>query len=58
MIKERYKNDLLCPSVFIEISESGFATVAIYVDNINIIGTLKELTKIVEYLKREFKGKI
>ena len=57
LIKEGYKNDPLCPCVFIKKSESGFATVAIYVDNINIIGTLKELTKTVEYLKREFKVK-
>ena len=57
LIKEGYKNDPLCPCVFIKKSESGFAIVAVYVDDINIIGTPKELTKTAEYLKREFKVK-
>ena len=57
LIKEGYKNDPLCPCVFIKKSESGFAIVAVYVDDINIIGTPEELTKTVEYLKREFKVK-
>ena len=37
--------------MFIKKSESGFAIV-VFVDNINIIGTLEELTKPVEYLKK------
>ena len=57
LIKEGYKNDPLCPFVFIKKSKSGFAIVAVYVDDINIIGTLEELTKTVEYLKREFEVK-
>ena len=39
LIKEGYKNDPLCPFVFIKKSKSGFAIVAVYVDDINIIGT-------------------
>ena len=39
LIKEGYKNDPLCPCVFIKKSKSGFAIVAVYVDDINIIGT-------------------
>ena len=57
LVKEGYKNDPLCPCVFIKKSKSGFAILAVYVDDINIIGTSEELTKTVEYLKREFEVK-
>ena len=39
LIKERYKNDPICPCVFIKKSETIFAIVAVYVDDINLIGT-------------------
>ena len=39
------------------IKKSGFSIVAVYVNDINISGTPKELTKITEYLKREFEVK-
>ena len=39
LIKERYKNDPICPCVFIKKSETGFSIVAVYVDDINLIGT-------------------
>ena len=54
LIKERYKNDPICPCVFIKKSEIGFAIVAVYVDDINLIGTPEELAKTAEYLKNEF----
>ncbi|BBG93793.1 NAC domain containing protein 25 [Prunus dulcis] len=38
-------------------SESGFAIVAVYVDDMNLIGTSEELQKTVDYLKREFEMK-
>ena len=57
LIKERYNNDLICPCVFNKKSESGFAIVAVYVDDINLIGTLEEFAKTVEYLKKEFEVK-
>ena len=56
-MKEGYKNDLICPCVFIKKSEIRFAIIAIYGDNMNLIGTLEELSKIVEYLKKEFEVK-
>ena len=43
--------------MFIKKLESGFAIIAVYVDDINIIGTPEELTKTAEYLKREFEVK-
>ena len=43
--------------MFIKESKSGFAIIAVYVDDINIIETLEELTKTVEYLEREFEVK-
>ena len=39
LIKERYKNDPICPCGFIKKSETEFAIVAVYVDDINLIGT-------------------
>ena len=53
LIKERYKNDPICQCVL----ETGFAIVAVYVDDINLIGTPEELAKTAEYLKKEFEVK-
>ena len=39
LIKERYKNDPICPCVFIKKSETEFVIVAVYVDDINLIRT-------------------
>ncbi|BBH08880.1 transposable element gene, partial [Prunus dulcis] len=57
LLKEGYTNDPICPCVFIKKSESGFAIVAVYVDDMNLIGTSEELQKTVDYLKREFEMK-
>ena len=57
LLKEGFKNDPICPSVFIKRSESGFSIVAVYVDDLNLVGTPKELTKAANYLKNEFEMK-
>ncbi|BBG93090.1 transposable element gene [Prunus dulcis] len=57
LLKEGYTNYPICPCVFIKKSESGFAIVAVYVDDMNLIGTSEELQKTVDYLKREFEMK-
>ncbi|KAL5779849.1 hypothetical protein ACOSQ2_010586 [Xanthoceras sorbifolium] len=57
LIKEGYNNDIVCPCIFIKKSESGFAIVAVYVNDMNLIGTSEELLKTAEYLKREFEIK-
>nr|XP_009768097.1 PREDICTED: uncharacterized protein LOC104219162 [Nicotiana sylvestris] len=49
LLKERYKDDPICPCVFIKRSRSEFVIIAVYVDDLNIIGTSKELLKDVEY---------
>ena len=43
--------------MFIKKSAIGFAIIAVYGDDINLIGTLEDLSKTVEYLKKEFEVK-
>ncbi|KAM1022199.1 hypothetical protein ACFX2A_044253 [Malus domestica] len=50
-------NNELCPYVFIKKSHSGFAIVAVYVDDMNLIGTPKKLARIAAHLKLEFEMK-
>ncbi|KAM2449650.1 hypothetical protein PS1_019734 [Malus domestica] len=57
LIKEGYINNVICPCVFIKKSNSGFAIMAVYVDDMNLVGTLEELNKTAEYLKSEFEMK-
>ena len=49
LMKEGYKNDPICPCVFIKKFEIGFAIIVVYVDEMNYIGTLDELSKTTEY---------
>ncbi|KAL0553874.1 hypothetical protein IC582_007778 [Cucumis melo] len=57
LLKEGYQNNPICPCVFIKKLQSGFAIIAVYVDDLNIIGTLEEISKAIEYLKKEFEMK-
>jgi hypothetical protein len=57
LLKEGYANNPICPCVFIKKSEIGFAIIAVYVDDLNLIGNLEELTKTASYLKDEFEMK-
>jgi len=57
LTKEGYINDPICPCVFIKRSETGFAIIAVYVDDMNLIGTPEELSETAEYLKKEFEVK-
>ena len=57
LLREGYINDPICPCVFIKKSNSGFAIVAVYVDDMNLIGCSEELEKTAEYLKKEFEMK-
>ena len=57
LIGKGYKNDDLCPCVFIKRTDSGFALVAVYVDDMNVIGNLDEINETIGYLKSEFEMK-
>ena len=52
-----YVNNELCPCVFIKKSTSGYTIIAVYVDDMNLIGTSKELIETAEILKKEFEMK-
>ena len=43
--------------MFIKKSASGYAIIAVYVDDMNLIGTSKELIETAEILKKEFEMK-
>ena len=49
-MKKGYKNDPICPCVFIKKSEIEFAIIAVYVDDMHLIETLEELSKTAKYL--------
>jgi hypothetical protein len=57
LLKEGFENNLICPYVFIKKSESRFAIIAIYVDDLNLVKTPEKLIKTVTYLKSEFEMK-
>ena len=46
LTSQGYVNNELCPCVFIKKSHSDFVIVAIYVDDMNLIGTPEELAHI------------
>ena len=57
LLKDGYVNNLICPCVFIKKSNFGLTIIAVYMDDLNLIGTLEELTKATNYLKKEFEMK-
>ena len=57
LLKERYVNNLIFPCVFIKKLEIMLTIIAVYVDDLNLIGTPEELTKIANYLKNRFEMK-
>ena len=57
LLKEGYVNNPICPCVFMKKSETGLAIIAVYVDDLNLVGNPEELTKTAEYLKKEFEMK-
>ena len=46
LLKEIFQNNPIYPCVFIKKTESGFAIVIVYVDDLNLVGTLEELAEI------------
>ena len=57
LLKEGYTNNPLCPCIFIKKSETGFAIIVVYVDDLNLVETLEELTRTTKYLKTKFEMK-
>ena len=57
LLKEGYVNNSICPYVFIKKVPTGFAIIAVYIDDLNLIGTPEELFKTIDYLKKEFEMK-
>ena len=50
-------NNPICPCIFIKKLETGFLIIVVYVDDLNLVGTPKELTRTTNYLKNEFEMK-
>jgi len=57
LLKEGYKSDVISPCVFIKRSNSDFTIIAVYVDDLNIIGSPEEIEKTAKLLKKEFEMK-
>jgi Reverse transcriptase (RNA-dependent DNA polymerase) len=57
LIKEGYKSNIISPCIFIKRSISSFIIIAVYIDDLNIIGSPEEIEKTVKLLKNEFEMK-
>ncbi|KAM1987667.1 hypothetical protein ACFX15_034892 [Malus domestica] len=57
LTNQGYVNNELCTCAFIKKSHFGFAIIAVYVDDMNLIRTLTELEEIAAHLKSEFEMK-
>jgi len=52
LLKEWYKNNPICLCIFMKKKKSNFFFIIFYVNDINIIGTLEELWKAIDWLKK------
>ncbi|KAG7578737.1 Ribonuclease H-like superfamily [Arabidopsis thaliana x Arabidopsis arenosa] len=57
LLSKGYTNNAICPCVFIKKFPSGFVIIAVYVDDLNIIGTPKEIDDARTHMKEEFEMK-
>ena len=57
LLKKEYINNDAYPCVFIKKSLNGFCIILVYVDDINIIGTRKEIEEASSCLKTKFEMK-
>ena len=55
--KKGYVNNPIFPCVFIKKTTSGCVIIAVYVDDLNIVGTNNKIQEVVSYLKKEFEMK-
>ena len=47
-------NNTICPCIFIKKVATEFTIIAVYVDDLNLIGNPEKLIKTTDYLKKEF----
>jgi hypothetical protein len=57
LLQRGYINNDDCPCVFIKKSSNGFCIISVYVDDLNIIGTTRDIEEAMAYLKTEFEMK-
>ena len=50
-------NNHICPCIFIKKSLIEFAIIVIHFNDLNLVGTLKELIETEKYLKKKFEMK-
>ena len=53
LLKEEYVNNPIYPFIFIKKSETRFAIIVVYIDDLNLDGTPEELAKTTKYLKKK-----
>jgi hypothetical protein len=54
LLNKGYSNNDDCPCVFIRKSATGFCIISAYVDDLNIIGHIKDIDEARNHLKTEF----
>jgi hypothetical protein len=57
LLQRGYINNDDCPCVFIKKSSDGFCIISVYVDDLNIIGTTRDIEEAMAYLKMEIEMK-
>ncbi len=57
LLRQGFINNEISPCVFIRRTKSGYVIIAVYVDDLNIIGTPEEIRQTADYLKKEFEMK-
>ncbi|KAK4382113.1 Retrovirus-related Pol polyprotein from transposon TNT 1-94 [Sesamum angolense] len=57
LIKKGFCHNQISPCLFIKRTELGFVIIAVYVDDLNIIGSPEEIRQATDYLKSEFEMK-
>ena len=57
LLRRGYTNNDDCPFVFIKKSTYGFFIILVYVDDLNIIGTTRDIEEASAYIKTEFEMK-
>ncbi|KAL0300012.1 UNVERIFIED_CONTAM: Retrovirus-related Pol polyprotein from transposon TNT 1-94 [Sesamum angustifolium] len=53
LIKKGFCHNQISPCLFIKRTESGFVIIAVYVDDLNIIGSPEEIRQAADYLKKK-----